>query len=82
MRSHPIVGSFFLLVGLALLLAGATAHSAPAILGRLPLAPEVAVPFVLWQLALWALFLGWFFLRPRRTRHTRSERGIRALARI
>jgi hypothetical protein len=75
-RSHPVVGILFLLSGGALLVLGATAHSAPGILGRLPVPPEVVVPFILWQLATWALLFGLFFLRPRGGRRRRwSPRG-------
>ena len=80
MRSHRVVGGTFLLVGLALLVAGATARSAPAFLRRVPIAPEVLVPFILWQLATWALLFAWFFLRPR---HRRPRRGrVGAMPRV
>lgn len=65
MRRHPVVGTFFLVLGSALLLAGAFARGSPAFLEGLPLPPEVVIPFVLWQLAVWALLFGLFFLRPR-----------------
>jgi hypothetical protein len=71
-RSHPVVGSFFVLAGLGLLALGAFS---PA--GRLPSSPlpsEVLLPFVFWQLAAWSLLLGVFFLRPRRR--------VRALATV
>lgn len=63
MRSHPVVGSFFVLAGLAFLALGAFAP-----VGKLPNAPlpsEVLLPFVFWQLAAWSILLGVFFLRPR-----------------
>jgi hypothetical protein len=68
-----------MLSGVALLVAGATARSAPAFLRKAPLPPEIVVPFVLWQLATWALLFGWFFLRPGRKppRH-----GARAIPRV
>lgn len=65
MRRHPVAGAFFLLLGIAFLAAGALAKGGPAFLDKLPLAPEVVVPFVLWQLATWSILFGVFFLRPR-----------------
>lgn len=65
MRSHRFVGTFFFLASGGLFLLGATAHSAPPFLRALPVPPEVAVPFILWQLAVWAALFGVFFLRPR-----------------
>lgn len=65
MRTHPFVGSFFIAAGLALFALGAFARGGPAFLDRLPVPPEIAVPFVLWQLATWSLLFGVFFLRPR-----------------
>ena len=82
MRAHPFVGTLFLLLGGSLLFAGATASSAPSFFRRLPVPPEVAVPFILWQLAVWALLFGWFFIRPRHRRRSRDESARRALARI
>lgn len=64
-RRHPLVGTTFLLVGVALLALGALARDAPPFLEKSPLPPEVVVPFILWQLATWALLFGFFFLRPR-----------------
>lgn len=80
MRNHPLVGSVFLLAGVALFAAGATARDAPAALDRLPLPPEVVVPFVLWQLAVWAILFALFFLRPRRGGRGRHARP--ALTRV
>lgn len=80
MRSHPVVGSLFILAGLALFSVGALARDAPSFLERLPVPPEIVVPFVLWQLATWALLFGVFFLRPR-GRQSRGRLG-RALPRI
>lgn len=65
MRRHPLVGSFFLIVSAALLALGAFARGGPSFLEDLPLPPEVVVPFVLWQLAVWSMLFGFFFLRPR-----------------
>jgi len=65
-RSHPVVGSFFLVLGAGLVVLGALAGSyVPPVLRHLPLPPEVVVPLVLWQLATWALLFALFFLRPR-----------------
>lgn len=79
MRSHPFVGSLFLLAGLTLFGLGATARDAPDFVRVIPLPPEVVVPFVLWQLAVWALLFALFFLRPR---GRRRGRGPRALPRV
>jgi hypothetical protein len=71
-RTHPVVGVFFLLVGAALVLLGALAGSyVPGFLRGLPLPPEIVIPLLLWQLATWAILFGFFFLRPRvrRGRH-------------
>lgn len=66
MRSHPVVGGFFLLLGAAFFALGALAGSyVPAPLRGLPLPPEIVVPLVLWQLAVWAILFGAFFLRAR-----------------
>lgn len=71
MRSHPFVGASFVLIGVALVALGALAGSyVPAPLRGLPLPPTIVVPLVLWQLAIWCLLFGAFFLRPR----TRSRR--------
>lgn len=74
MRSHPVVGSFFLVIGAGFLALGALAGSyVPAFLRGLPLPPEVIVPLLFWQLATWMILFGFFFLRPRarRNRHRR-----------
>lgn len=70
-RSHPVAGSFFLLLGIAFLAIGAFARGAPGPLTQLPLPPEIVVPFIFWQLATWAILFGLFFLRSRgrRTPH-------------
>lgn len=74
-RSHPVVGGLFVIAGLALFGFGAFARDAPSFLDKLPVPPEIVVPFILWQLAVWALLFGVFFLRPR-GRHTRLERAV------
>lgn len=81
MRTHPVVGSLFFLTGVALFALGAFARDAPAFLQGLPVPPEIVVPFVLWQLATWALLFGVFFLRPR-GRHARAMRSARAVPRV
>ena len=68
MRRHPVVGTVFLLIGAGLLTLGALARDAPAFLEAGPIPPEVAIPFILWQLATWAILFGIFFLRPRNRR--------------
>lgn len=65
MRSHPVVGTLFLLAGTGLLALGALTTDAPAFLKGLPIPPEIIVPFILWQLAVWSILFGIFFLRPR-----------------
>ncbi|HUR68746.1 MAG TPA: hypothetical protein VM370_05820 [Candidatus Thermoplasmatota archaeon] len=64
MRSHPVVGSFFLLLGTGLLAAGAFGNWSPAHIPG-PLPASVVIPFFLWQLAVWAILFGVFFLRAR-----------------
>ena len=63
MRSHPVAGSFFLLLGAALLAAGALGGWSIDVPGPLP--ASVVMPFILWQFAVWAILFGIFFLRPR-----------------
>lgn len=63
-RSHPVAGGFLVLSGVGLVAAGALLPLAP--FQGLFMPPEIVVPFVLWQLAIWAILLGFFFLRPRR----------------
>ena len=65
MRSHPVVGTFFLLLAAGLFTLGAFASSAPGPLAALPVPPEIVVPFIAWQLAMWCALFGVFFLRPR-----------------
>lgn len=64
MRSHPVVGCLFVLLGMGLLGAGLFGNWAPADLPG-PLPASIVIPFVLWQLAVWFLLFGVFFLRPR-----------------
>lgn len=74
MRSHPVVGCLFILLGLGLLGAGAFGTWTPKDMPG-PLPASIVVPFVLWQLALWALLFGAFFLRPRgRAKHRGRSR--------
>lgn len=65
MRSHPVAGSFFVLLGLGLLALGATSENVPAFLPKLPISGSLLMTFVFWQLAVWSLLFGVFFLRPR-----------------
>lgn len=65
MRSHRVAGVGFLLLGVALLAAGLLGGWTPAFLEALPLPATIVMPFVLWQLAVWSLLFGVFFLRPR-----------------
>jgi tellurite resistance protein TehA-like permease len=76
-RRHPLVGISFLLLGVGLLALGAFARDAPAFLDKAPLPPEVIVPFILWQLATWAILFGFFFLRPRTRRGVEKRRWAR-----
>lgn len=80
-RSHPLVGSFFLLVAAGLFALGAFASGAPGFLRALPVPPEVVVPFLLWQLAIWFALFGAFFLRARR-RGARPAAWPRATPRL
>lgn len=77
-RSHPVVGLFFLVLGAAFLAVGAFARGAPGPLAKLPLPPEVVVPFIFWQLATWAILFGLFFLRSRNRRPHRYAVRTRA----
>lgn len=79
MRSHPVAGSFFLLVGVAFVAIGAFARGAPGPLAKLPVPPEIVVPFIFWQLATWAILFGLFFLRAR-GRGTGGRFGTRTRA--
>lgn len=65
MRSHPVAGGTFLLLGVALFVAGLVGGWTPGFLSKLPLPASVIMPFVLWQLAVWSVLFGFFFLRPR-----------------
>ena len=65
MRSHPVVGTFFLLLAAGLFALGIFASWAPPFVSKIPIPPEVVVPFVLLQLSLWCAFFGMFFLRAR-----------------
>lgn len=73
-RSHPVAGSLFILIGLGFFAAGAFGSWTPSDLPG-PLPAPILVPFVLWQLGVWAILFGAFFLRPRgRTRARRMPR--------
>lgn len=75
MRRHPVVGSVFLLLGAAFIPLGLFMKGTPPGFGKLPLPPEVVVPFLAWQLATWLILFGVFFLRPRgRRAHGRHAR--------
>lgn len=73
-RSHPVAGCLFILLGLGLFAAGAFGSWAPSDLPG-PLPAPILVPFVLWQLGVWSVLFGAFFLRPRgRARSRRAPR--------
>lgn len=72
-RSHPIAGSFFLLLGVALLAAGALGNWSPKDVPG-PLPAGVLIPFILWQLAVWSILFGIFFLRSRGRSRRREPR--------
>ena len=72
MRSHPVVGVLFLLVGAAFLAAGALGGWSIDVPGPLP--ASVVMPFILWQFAVWAILFGIFFLRSRGRVEPRKER--------
>lgn len=64
MRSHPIVGSFFLLLGAAFFAAGMFGRwTPPDVPGPIPV--WMLIPLVMFQLSVWAVLLGMFFLRSR-----------------
>ncbi len=73
MRSHPVAGSFFLLLGVVFLAAGALGNWVPQDIPG-PLPAGVVIPFVLWQLAVWSILFGIFFLRPRGRSRRREPR--------
>lgn len=64
MRSHPLVGSFFVVVGVGLFGAGVFGSWVPPNIPG-PLPAWVLIPLVLFQLGVWAILLGLFFLRSR-----------------
>lgn len=72
MRSHPVAGSFFLILGIGLFLAGALGGWSLNIPGPLP--PSIVMPFILWQLAVWSILFGIFFMRPRGRAAPRAPR--------
>lgn len=71
-RAHPVAGSIFLLFGGALVAAGAFGRWSIDIPGPLP--ASIVIPFVLWQLAVWAILFGFFFLRSRGRAKPRASR--------
>lgn len=73
MRSHPVVGSLFLLLGAGLLAAGVLGNWTPRDLPG-PLPASIVIPFILWQLAVWSILFGIFFLRPRGRARARRSR--------
>lgn len=73
MRSHPIAGTLFLLVGAALFGAGALGKWSPSDIPG-PLPASIVIPFILWQLGVWAVLFGIFFLRPRGRSRRREPR--------
>lgn len=74
MRSHPVAGVFFFLLGLALAAVGILGRGSPGPLAKLPLPADVVVPFVMFQLAVWSVLFGVFFLRPRGRAQPRKAR--------
>lgn len=77
MRSHPVAGVFFLLLGTGLFLAGALGRWSMDLPGPLP--PSIVMPFILWQFAVWSLLFGIFFLRSRGPRAAKPRRQRFAL---
>lgn len=77
MRSHPFAGSFFILLGIAFIAAGAFGNWSLGPLAKLG-PSSIVVPFIFWQLAVWSILFGVFFLRPR-GRHAPPKRGRLAL---
>lgn len=72
MRSHPVAGVFFLALGLGFLAAGALGGWSVDVPGPLP--ASIVLPFILWQLAVWSLLFGVFFLRSRGPAEPRKSR--------
>jgi len=63
-RSHPVAGCLFILLGLGFFAAGTFGTWTPSDLPG-PLPAPIVVPFILWQLGVWSILFGAFFLRPR-----------------
>jgi len=63
-RSHPVAGCLFILFGLGFFAAGTFGSWAPSSLPG-PLPASIVVPFIMWQLGVWSILFGAFFLRPR-----------------
>lgn len=74
MRRHPVLGTFLILLGGLLLIGGAIGIGSPGPLAKLPLPAFVIVPFIFWQLAVWCVLFGVFFLRARGRVRTRQAR--------
>lgn len=72
MRSHPVAGCLFILFGIGFFAAGTFGSWAPAQIPG-PLPASIVIPFVLWQLGVWAILFGAFFLRPRRASARRRQ---------
>lgn len=63
-RSHPLAGTFFLLLGAGFFAAGTFGSWSLGPLAKLG-PSSIVVPFVFWQLAVWSILFGIFFLRSR-----------------
>ena len=77
-RSHPLAGMFFLVLGIGLVAAGMFGSWSLGPFAKLGPA-SIVVPFVFWQLAVWSILFGVFFLRPRGRHAPPKKRGRIAL---
>lgn len=73
MRSHPLAGAFFVLLGVGLFAAGTFGSWSLGPFSKLGPA-SIVVPFIFWQLAVWSILFGIFFLRPRGRKALRRGR--------